>query len=127
MGSLKRVLITITILIAVIVLLFFISNSITRFIGFLITEEGITQEDTKFINCLQDQSIVLYINEENSENTLNSLSLKEYLPYFEIMNCFDNHDLCSENSISNFPVWIIKNQKIEKDITLNELSQLTGC
>ena len=123
MESEQKVLITLGIGIFLILVFFFVTNSITKHTGFSISE---VKEDS-FATCLKEQEISLYINSNYAAETLKKTMLFDYLQYFQIRNCFSNNKECLDNNIDSFPTWIINNNKIEKDISLSELKEVSGC
>lgn len=123
MDSKQRILATLGIGIALVLLFFFITDSITRHTGFSVSE---TKEDG-LTSCLKEQKISLYINTNNPAETLKKMELFDYLQYFQITNCFSNNQECLKNDINSFPTWIIKTNRINREIGFNELLELSGC
>ncbi len=120
----NKVVVTLGLLILITAIFFLISSSITKHTGY-----SITQIDSKsdFEKCLEEQDITLYINTADSTKTLQKINLIDYLRFSKIINCNSNNQKCIQNKINKFPTWIINNQKIEKDISLNELIINSGC
>ena len=122
MGFPKRILITLVVGIILISVFFFITNSITKYTGF-----SVSDADNNFKKCLSEQKIVLYINTEKVSETLNDIELIQYFEYIKIKNCFRDKDTCIQDGVNSFPTWVIRNNKINRDITSEELSELSGC
>ena len=122
MGFKKRILITLIVGVILISVFFVITNSITKYTGFLVSNA-----DDNFKKCLNDQEIVLYINTEKVSETLNNIELIQYFEYIKIKNCFRNKNACIQDKVNSFPTWVIKDNKINRDITSEELSELSGC
>ncbi len=118
----KRILITLIVGIILISVFFVITNSITKYTGF-----SVSDADGNFKKCLNDQEIVLYINTEKVSETLNNIELIQYFEYIKIKNCFRDKDTCIQDGVNSFPTWIIRDNKINRDITSEELSELSGC
>lgn len=119
----QRILITIGIGIVLVLGFFFITNSITKHTGFSISEF----KENDFGSCLKEQEISLYINTDEPAKTLKKIILFDYLQYFQITNCLNNNQECLKNDVNSFPTWIINNDKIKKDISLQELKEISGC
>jgi hypothetical protein len=123
MKNKQRLLITLVIGIFLVLGFFYITGSITKHTGFSISE---FKEDD-FVSCLKKQKISLYINTEGAAKTLKKIILFDYLQYFQITNCLNNNQECLKNKVDSFPTWIINENKINKDINFNELSEYSGC
>lgn len=120
---LKRVLISIIVILFLIILFYLITNTITKYTGFFISEKE------KFEKCLKDQDITLYINSYEVDKTLNSFEIKDYLANINIFNCVRNKDFCISNNINYFPTLINENnnKKIEGELSLDALKEFSGC
>ncbi len=122
MGFQKRILITLIVGIILISLFFVITNSITKYTGF-----SVSNADNNFKKCLSEQEIILYINTEKVSGTLNDIELIQYFEYIKIKNCFRDKDTCIRDGVNSFPTWIIRDNKINRDITSEELSEISRC
>ena len=122
MGFLKRILVTLVVGIILISVFFIITSSITKYTGFSVSSAG-----GDFKKCLSEQEIVLYINTEKVSETLKDFELIQYFEYIDIKNCLMDKDVCIQDGVNSFPTWIIKDNKISRDITSEELSELSGC
>ena len=120
----KRILITLIIGIVLIVSFYFITNAITKYTGFFVADES---KESDFNLCLKEQDITLYINTENIANTLNGIQVFDELKNFKIKNCLRDNKECLEKGVVSFPTWIINNNKIDRDISFEELSEYSGC
>src|SRR3989344_3582218 len=110
----KRIFLTIPIIVLLILLFLLISSVITKYTGFSVLEgDGLDK-------CLKDNDITLYINSADSSEALKNIQLNNYLNNVKIINCFDNNQ-CDENGIDNFPAWIINGDKFVKDISIAEI------
>ena len=118
----KRILITAIIGIVLIAGFFVITEAITRYTGYAVSEP---QDD--FELCLNEQEIILYINSLDPSETLGNLQTKEYLGSYKIINCARDNSECIGGLIQSFPTWIIKDQIIAGDISLEELSEFSKC
>jgi len=120
----QRILLTIGIGIFLVAGFFLITEAITKYTGFAVTEK---QDISDFKICLREKDITLYINTNNLVETLEGIELTDYLEDIKINNCLRNNQICIDNGISSFPAWKIKENVIEKDISMDELSELSGC
>ena len=118
----KRILITLVIGVVLISVFFVITSSITKYTGF-----SVSNANEDFKSCLEEQKIILYINTEKVSETLKDIALIQYFEYIKIKNCFRDNNVCIEDGIDSFPTWVIKNNKINRDITSGELASLSGC
>ena len=124
MQAKQKILITLAIGVILILVFYLATNIITKYTGFSVSEKA---EEKDFEKCLKEQDIVLYINTENSAETLGKIKLVDYLEDIEIKNCFIDNQICLEKGVNSFPTWVINENKISKDISLDELSMLSGC
>src|SRR3989344_6221444 len=105
---------------------YFVTSTITKTTGYFVSDDTINKL-TDFEACLNEQDINLYINSADSDKTLREIDAVEYLDYAKIMNCYDDNKDCVANRVMTFPTWIINNKKVEKDISVFELSDNSGC
>ena len=122
----QRILTTSIALIILIVVFYFIANAITSHTGYFVTDEKINKP-TLFQLCLEQQDITLYINSADSKKTLSNLELSDYLSYIKIVNCNINNQQCLQSHVSKFPAYVIDREKIQEDINIFKLSDLSGC
>jgi len=121
----KRILITIIIGVILIAGFYAITNAITKYTGFFVSE--VENEEDDFGVCLKEQDIALYVNTEDISSTLNNIELIDELQYINVKNCLRDKGYCEEKGVVYFPTWIINNIKINKDISFDELSEYSGC
>ena len=119
----KRILITLMIGLILIICFFFITSAITKYTGFFVGDS--IKND--FEECLKEQDINLFINSNIPSESLNKIELKDYLKDVKIMNCFRDNKVCSEKGIDSFPTWMINHNLIKKDISISDLSEISGC
>jgi hypothetical protein len=120
----KRILFTLGIGFVLIASFYIITEAITKYTGFIIAAE---ERINDFSNCIEEQNITLYINSQDSAQTLRKINLIEYLDDIKIKNCARDNTECIEKRIDSFPTWNINERNINKDINLIELSELSGC
>ncbi len=124
MNKKQKILVTLIVGIFIIVGFYLITEAITRYTGFAITEKTIP---SKFKSCLREKEITLYVNTENLRETLSKINLVNYLEDVKIFNCLRNNNFCIQKGISNFPSWEIENQIIARDINIEELGRYSSC
>lgn len=120
----KRILISLIILVVLVVAFYFITAEIAK-----PTSSGysVSEQNTEFEKCLSGKSLVLYINSENTDETLRNIVLIDYLHLFRIQNCFSNNQPCLDNNIDSFPTWIINEKRVAGELTVDELGKDSGC
>ncbi|MEK6830701.1 MAG: hypothetical protein AABX77_01610 [Nanoarchaeota archaeon] len=109
-------------LVILIAVFYFITSLITKHTGLIITDF-----DKNFKECLKERTIFLYINSKNPLETFGDFEIKEYLHNINIFNCSRNKDFCISKNIDYFPTWFIEGKKIEGDISIDVLEELSGC
>lgn len=123
----KRIVITLILLVVLVLLFYLVSNVITKYTGYSVTNKVLNKEDI-FKSCLKDKSITLYINTNNPQETLKNIQAGDYLDSVKIFNCQTNNEECMNKNVNGpFPAWIINNNKIDSDISLAQLKELSGC
>lgn len=125
MKNIYRLLITILLLTFLIIVFYFITRSITIHTGFFISDNSNKEND--FLACLNEKKMLIFINSEDSSGSLQRLRIYEYLDKFEIYNCARNNNLCLLENIDYFPTFLIENKKIEGDMDVIVLSEMTKC
>jgi hypothetical protein len=121
----KRVLLTLGLGFVLILMFYFITGAITKYTGYSVSPS--LDEKTDFESCLVNQDIILYINSEDSSKTLKEIKNFDYLTDIKFFNCLKNQEKCISEEITTFPSWVINNNKIERDISVKELSEISGC
>lgn len=97
---------------------YFISYSITKFTGMSIID------DDEFRDCLDVKNVKLFISGDVGVENINAV---DYLGDVEVVNCDEYSKVCEVLDVKKFPSWIIGGEKIERDVTLEELGDLSGC
>jgi hypothetical protein len=120
----QRVLLTIGVVVVLMAGFFLITNAITKYTGFSITAEI---EEDSFKSCLKEKGILLYVNTNDLSETLGDLELIDHLADVEITNCLRNNQVCLDDGVSSFPAWVSGDNLAYGDITIDELSELSGC
>jgi hypothetical protein len=121
----KRILITITIGIFLMLGFYIITEGITKYTGFMIFSD-----ENDFEKCLKKQDINLYLNTQKLSKTLKDIQLIDNLGQVKITNCAINNKNCVENKV-NFSegniYWIINENKVNRDINFEEFKEFSGC
>ena len=127
MKAKQKIVITLIVGIVLILGFFGATNLITKYTGFSI----FGSEENDFVRCLKEQEIVLYVKTSKDRNNiaqiLENIQLYDYLEYVKIVDCFKNRENCLEKGIDSPTTWVINNNQIDKDISLEELFMLSGC
>jgi hypothetical protein len=123
MESKQRILVTIGLGVFLVFIFLLITGAITKHTGFSVSEV----KENSFETCLKEQDIKLYINTQEVSETLKRMVLFDYFQYFQIQNCLKNNKECLENEIDSFPTWVINNNKIKGELSLNKLEEVSGC
>ncbi len=129
MERMQKVLVTTGVLVFLVIGFLLVTGTITKFTGMFISEEVLNNEQ-KFANCLKERGVVLYINSENAFETLENSEVKDYLQYFYIINCLRNKQVCIEVGVNDFSktyVFVIGEEKIDGDIDVFKLSEISEC
>jgi hypothetical protein len=124
--SKSKVFASIGILLILVVIFYLITNTITQTTGYLISEESF-EDNKNFLKCLNEKEIFLFINSVKLEATLEEIQNKAYLGSVSVFNCATDNLFCVEKGVGDFPTWIIEENRVENDIDIYELSELTGC
>jgi len=119
-----KVLLTLGVMVALLVIFFLVSSAITKYTGYSVITEDDEDGNTDIGICLKQHDITLYINTENTKKTLTSIGL-EYLDYVKIMNCLENKEFCYEQEVDSFPLWIVDGEKVQGD--LNRMLEYIEC
>ena len=123
MNTAHKLLITLGVAIVLVLIFYVIASTITRLTGYVVTDPI----NDKFADCLEEQDITLYINSDEPANILRNSEVIDYLDNIKIMNCLRNSESCDDLSIINYPTWLINNQIIAGELTLEDLSKYSGC
>ena len=119
-----KILLTVGIGVILVLSFYIITGAITKYTGYFVSQED---KETDFALCLKKQEISVYINSRMAIETLRMTEAYDYLQHVKIVNCFNNNQPCLDNEISIFPTWIINGRKTERDITVLELAEHSGC
>ena len=110
----KASLITITIIIAVIILAYFLINK----------NNPKTPEDV--VKCIGENS-ELYVQLGCHACQIQEDMFRENYQYINKIDCFYERDKCAEEEIEATPTWIINGQKYKGVQSIEKLKELTGC
>ncbi len=107
-----------------VVIFYFVASAITKYTGFSVV---VNVEKKDFNKCLEEKEIVLYINSNNPIETLDDFETKDFLGNVEVFNCLLNKFDCINRGIDYFPTWVIDDEKISGDISIDVLAKVSGC
>ena len=102
------------IIIAIIVLIYFIKNY---------NSEELTESQAR---CISEKSIV-YSQTGCHHCIAQKKKLGNFTSFFNIIECDKEPEKCSEVGIRYTPTWIINQKKYEGLQTIKQLKELTGC
>jgi hypothetical protein len=124
----KRVIVLTTIVILLILLgiFYLITKSITHYTGYTILENQ-DIESEKALSCLTNSEITLFISNNQELEQISYLQINEYLEHIMIIDCSNQKEICSKENIKVYPTWKINKNKIEKNISEQELLEYSGC
>jgi hypothetical protein len=122
----NRVIATVGILVVLVIVFYLITSTITNTTGYFVFSDAV-EKDKEFIECLNEKEVSLYINSKDIDLSLEKIKAKDFLEGVNIFNCYRNNLFCVEQGVGVFPSWIIEKQKINRDITIYELADLSGC
>ncbi len=125
-NRIRRILLISGFLILLVAVFQFTTYSITKYTGYFLNDM-IFNKPSDFEVCLDNRDVTLYINSENPSKTLANINLDKYLDNIKIMNCLRDNQACLRKGVVSFPTWIIRDIKIEKDISVYELADYSGC
>jgi hypothetical protein len=108
-------------LVVLVLVFYFVANSITSFTGFIVSEL-----DSDFENCLQKKDIVLYVDNYDVMK-LREMKTSDYLGSVKVSGCVLNKLSCIREGITVYPTWVINGEKVEGDIDLYKFADLAGC
>jgi len=117
----QKIITSISILIVLVLLFYFVASIITRFTGYSISPETRLSE---FDECLQKQDITLYINSNNPTETFKELDIGDYLKDIKIVNCARGSGICTNEQVNSI---FINGNRFEKGISKFGLAKNSGC
>ncbi len=83
-------------------------------------------QDEKTMQCIAENSKIL-VSKTCSACAYQKEILKDYIDYFEIIDCTTNIEECRKYKITGFPTWIINEKKYPGAKSIEKLKELTGC
>ena len=114
MKILRRVILSIIILIVLIFIFHNITNNISKYTGLSVLN------NKDLTNCILKNNIKIYINDKNSSQFINNLPLKDYLNNMEVLNCKDIKT-CKKEGI------VINNFTYPLNTNFEELKTIINC
>jgi protein-disulfide isomerase len=80
-----------------------------------------------FAKCLTDKGIVMYGSKYCPHCKNQKALFGDAFKYINYVECTENTQLCAENGIMYVPAWIINGEKYTGEMSLERLSELSGC
>jgi len=124
MEARQRILVTIFIGLILVAGFFLVTEAITKLTGFSVGEK---KDANDFKICLREKEITLYVNTNDISKTLGNIGVQNYLEDIKIINCLRDNQVCLEKNIDSFPSWIIEDNIIQGDISIEKISELSKC
>lgn len=96
----------------------------------VIPNNGSNDKYNDFAKCVTDKGAILYTSNGCPHCLAQKNLLGAAIQYIKEIECTSNPKMCVDAGISGVPTWIIGDKKIEgfdKDLTMKELSDITGC
>lgn len=124
----KKVLLSVVILLVLVAGFYLTSRAITRYTGFTITGNIISESNIEsFAKCLSENNVELYVMAGCSHCAEQEALFGKYLKYLDLTDCATNLEICLNKQIGIFPTWIINGKLIYGFRSLEDLNELSGC
>lgn len=99
-------------------------------LGNIMEEESVNETTTEMENftlCLTHNGVSLYGESDNTSMINQKQLFEESFEYLVYIDCTEEIDKCNAERIEINPTWIIEAEKHEKVLSIDELSNLSGC
>ncbi|MFA5934490.1 MAG: protein disulfide isomerase family protein [Candidatus Paceibacterota bacterium] len=122
MNKENKIILIVTILVIFSVILFaFVKNTNT-----------VPNKYDEFAKCLTEKGAVMYGAEWCSHCKEQKVVFSDSFKFIKYVECPDNTKLCLDKGVTGYPTWIIGTstktvEGFDKDTTMKELSEATGC
>ena len=120
-GARKKALLTFGIAILLIVGLWIIASSITKYTGYAIQENF-----DDFAKCLSEKTI-LYVSETCPHCANQKAMFKDSIKYLNLVECSVEKELCLEKNLEGVPAWEINGEIYYGVQDFEILSDITDC
>jgi hypothetical protein len=133
MKSITRVVITIIILFVLTITFYYTTKTLSSvtgksIIGWIIfTGTGSQTEIDNFTKCLTEKGAKLYINKNSDEYERQLKIFGSSSQYLDIIDCYENAEICKEKNIKTNPTWIFNWEIYEGILDLEKLKRISGC
>lgn len=116
-----RIVISAAIVVALIVVLYFVSGWITRTTGYSV-KDGTNRA---IIKCLSEKNVIIYGSKNCAECDEQKKAFGNDFELVNYVECIDKDNLCA--GLSEVPAWQINGQIHYGIKSIAELKQLSGC
>ena len=129
--KLKKVLVSIGVLIVLVVIFYFSAKAITNYTGKAVADVNSNSVED-FAKCLSDKNAKMYgaywCGHCQNQKRMFGDAVK-YIDYIECDAGGENSqaDLCSQKGIGGYPSWEINGKLYSGEMNLAKLSELSGC
>lgn len=134
MKPMIKVIITISILIALTAGFYYAGKTISAVTGKSILGWIIKEDECKdseglecFAKCLTDKEIILYVNPACPHCQKQKEDFGQAAGYLEIIDCSQQPEICREKELVGVPTWEINGKLFSGRQSLQKLSELSGC
>jgi hypothetical protein len=132
MKSITKVVITILILFVLTIGFYYATKTLSSvtgksIIGWIIFTGTGRDEVDNFARCLTEKGAKLYINKNSNEYEKQLKIFGSSSQYLEIIDCYENAEICQENNIKTNPTWIFNWEIYEGFLNLEKLERISGC
>ncbi|MHA1852452.1 MAG: glutaredoxin family protein [Candidatus Heimdallarchaeaceae archaeon] len=117
----NRVALGITSVIILLLFVYYLTES-----GYFISHNGRNKLEV-FAQCLSDKGIVMYGSKYCSHCENQKALFGDAFKYINYVECTENKQTCIEKGIMYVPAWIINGEKYTGEMSLERLSELSGC
>jgi hypothetical protein len=122
----KRIIITFVVLAAIVVGLYFLANAVTKYTGYSITENAISEAGLEdFARCLTEKGVKMYGSVTCLHCANQKALFKDAFKYINYIECLSNPEQCS--GLEGVPAWEINGKIAIGEQSLNKLAELSGC
>lgn len=124
----KKVLLTIVVLLFLVGIFYYVSSTITRLTGFIITGKAIYSEEklATLANCISEKEIILYSKTTCPYCKKQKKLFKQAFIFLNMIECDIEPEKCPDD-ILGVPAWEIDGEYVYGVQEIKKLMELSGC